>query len=43
MVDGIIREDPVDLNPLQINTALQDAQSANFSIVGNAICRPEPL
>lgn len=42
VVDGIIREDPVDLNPLQINAALQDAQSANFSIVGNAIAGLNP-
>lgn len=42
VVDGIIREDPVDLNPLQINTALQDAQNANFSIVGNAIAGLNP-
>lgn len=42
VVDGIIKEDPVNLTPLQINSALQDAQNANFSIVGNAVAGLNP-
>lgn len=42
VVDDIIREDNVNLNPLQLNAALADAASANFAIVGNAISGVNP-
>lgn len=42
VVDGVIREDKVELNPLQVNAALEAAKSANFSMVGNAISGLNP-
>lgn len=42
VVDGVIKEDPVNLTPLDINAALSNAQNANFSIVGNAISGLNP-
>jgi TonB-linked SusC/RagA family outer membrane protein len=42
VVDNVVKEDPVNLNPLQVNSALQDAQNANFAIVGNAIAGLNP-
>ncbi|UAY55397.1 SusC/RagA family TonB-linked outer membrane protein [Arachidicoccus terrestris] len=42
VVDGVVRQDPVNLTPLQINQALDGAQTANFNIVGNAISGINP-
>jgi TonB-linked SusC/RagA family outer membrane protein len=42
VVDDIIREDNVNLNPLQLNAALADAANSNFAIVGNAIAGVNP-
>ncbi|MGN6418183.1 MAG: SusC/RagA family TonB-linked outer membrane protein [Pseudobacter sp.] len=42
VVDDIIREDKVNLNPLQLNAALADASNSNFAIVGNAIAGVNP-
>ncbi|MHA4809362.1 SusC/RagA family TonB-linked outer membrane protein [Flavitalea flava] len=43
VVDGIIKNDPVELTPLQTSAVLESAQQANFSIVGNAISGVSPL
>ncbi|MBO9631852.1 MAG: SusC/RagA family TonB-linked outer membrane protein [Chitinophagaceae bacterium] len=42
VVDDIIREDNVNLNPLQLNAALSEAANSNFAIVGNAISGVNP-
>ncbi|NML21633.1 SusC/RagA family TonB-linked outer membrane protein [Pseudoflavitalea sp. G-6-1-2] len=42
VVDGIPKEDPVNLSPLEVNNALRAAQDANFSMVGNAISGINP-
>ncbi|QEC44094.1 SusC/RagA family TonB-linked outer membrane protein [Pseudobacter ginsenosidimutans] len=42
VVDNIIRTDPVNLSPLQVNTVLAAAQESNFSMVGNAISGINP-
>lgn len=42
VVDDIIREDNVNMNPLQLNAALADAANSNFAIVGNAISGVNP-
>lgn len=43
VVDGIIKNDPVNLTPMQTSAVLESAQQANFSIVGNAISGVNPL
>lgn len=42
VVDGVVRQDPVNLTPLQINQALEGAQNAEFNVVGNAISGINP-
>ncbi|GAB3349528.1 TonB-dependent receptor [Arachidicoccus ginsenosidivorans] len=42
VVDGVVRQDPVNLTPLQINAALENTTSANLNIVGNAISGINP-
>lgn len=42
VVDGIVRTDPVNLNPLQVNALLSGAQESNFSMAGNAISGINP-
>lgn len=37
VIDNVIRPDPVDISATQLNTALSDAQSGNFSLIGSGI------
>lgn len=43
VIDGVIKEDPVDLTPAQLNEAMGGAQGANFSIIGNAVSGLNPF
>lgn len=42
VVDGVVQEDPVDLNPLQVNQLLSASNAANRAIVGNSIAGLNP-
>lgn len=42
VIDGVIKEDPVDLTPAQLNEAMGGAQGANFAIIGNAVSGLNP-
>lgn len=42
VIDGVIKEDPVDLTPAQLNEAMGGAQGANFAILGNAVSGLNP-
>lgn len=42
VIDGVIRQDPVDLTPAQINDAIGGAEGANYSIIGNGISGLNP-
>ncbi|RAJ83184.1 TonB-linked SusC/RagA family outer membrane protein [Chitinophaga dinghuensis] len=42
VIDNVVRPDPVDISTTQLNNVLSDAQTGNFSLVGNAISGINP-
>ncbi len=42
VIDNVVRPDPVDISATQLNNVLSDAQTGNFSLVGNAISGVNP-
>jgi len=43
VIDGVIKEDPVDLTAAQLNEAMGGAAGANFAIIGNAVTGLNPF
>lgn len=42
VIDNVVRPDPVDLSATQLNTAISDVQSGNFSLIGGAVSGLNP-
>ncbi len=42
VIDDVVRPDPVDISATQLNNVISDAQSGNFSLIGNAISGVNP-
>lgn len=42
VIDGVVRPDPVDMSSTQLNNVISDAQTGNFSMIGNAVSGLNP-
>ncbi|MFB6454122.1 SusC/RagA family TonB-linked outer membrane protein [Chitinophaga sp. Hz27] len=42
VIDDVVRPDPVDISATQLNNVVSDAQTGNFSMIGNAISGLNP-